>query len=263
MIAKRTIPHDYLSWNRRWGAPFGRLWARRLPMGVRWRRPLRPWVGMFAFQCNNTTRAFEYPWCFHATPLAPGLRVLEIGGSLSGFQLLLSKLGMDVVNLDPGEDARGKTWPLSDSALACLNRAYGTRVKLERKFIEEADLEDESFDRVFAISVIEHIGERDLDSLMTHVRRVLKPDGLFVATIDLFLDLQPFTDRPSNEYGSNVSVRRLLEAHGFELASGDPSELYGFPEFDADRIRDRVAAAEFLVGSYPLLVQAIVCRKLP
>ena len=41
--------------------------------------------GPFAFQENNDTRRFEYPWAYFATSLRPGF-ALEIGGGLSGFQ---------------------------------------------------------------------------------------------------------------------------------------------------------------------------------
>jgi SAM-dependent methyltransferase len=261
VIARKTLPDNYRRWNTRWGAPFGHHWLQWLSVGLRWRRPLRPWVGMFAFQNNNTTRAFEYPWCYFATPLGPGMTALEIGGSLSGFQFVLSKEQLKVVNLDPGESSRGKGWPLTPKAHACLNRALRTDVVLKHCFIEQAHLEDESFDRVFAISVLEHIPPDDLAVLMTHVRRVLKPDGILVATIDLFLDVEPFTREPKNPYGRNVNLFDLFDRHGFQLTTGNPSELYGFPTFVTDDIAVRARKGEFLIGSYPGLVQCLTCRK--
>jgi len=261
MIARRNLPPDYVRWNARWGAPFGHRWARRLSVGLRWRRPLRPWVGYFAFQNNNTTREFEYPWCHSATQLYPGMSVLEIGGSLSGFQFVLNKEGVAVVNLDPGEESRGKGWPLTPAAHAALNRAFGTNVTLKHCFIEKAGLADATFDRVFAISVLEHIPAVDLDTLMAHVRRVLKPDGLLVATIDLFLDVKPFGEAETNVYGRNINVYDLITRYGFHLVHGVPTELYGFPEFDPAGIATRARAGEFLSGSYPGLVQCVVCRQ--
>jgi SAM-dependent methyltransferase len=267
MIATRKLPDEYAQWNARWGAPFGRRWLDRLPVRVpyrvRWLRPFRPWVGMFGFQINNSTREYEYPWCFHATPLKPGMRVLEIGGSLAGFQFVLSSLGLEVVNVDPGEDdkPRGKCWPLTLELHDKLNRSFGTSVTLRKCFIEEAGLDDASFDRVFAISVLEHIPQRPLTSLMSHVHRVLKPDGLLVATVDLFLDAKPFTEYESNAFGTNVDIRSLVFDHGFELIQGEPSELHGFGPFEPAAITRRVAAGELLKGNYPALAQCFACRK--
>jgi hypothetical protein len=38
------------------------------------------------------------------------MRVIEIGGGLSGFQFALSKMGCDVVNIDLGMEAAGLDW---------------------------------------------------------------------------------------------------------------------------------------------------------
>jgi len=39
---------------------------------------------------------------------------------------------------------------------------------------------------------------------------VLKPGGRLVLTIDLFLNLKPFTSRTSNQFGVNVSIGELM-----------------------------------------------------
>jgi hypothetical protein len=107
--------------------------------------------------------------------------------------------------------------------------------------------------------VLEHIPEPDLARIMGHVRRALRPGGTFVLTVDLFLDLAPFTDVVSNRWGKNLSMRWLVEQSGMELAHGDRSELCGFPEFEPDRITAR--RAELLVGGYQAAVQTLVLRK--
>jgi SAM-dependent methyltransferase len=267
MIARKELPIQYQWWNTQWGAPFGHKWLFRMPFRVpyrvRWLWPLRWWAGMFGFQTNNTTREYEYPWCFYCSPLHQGMRVLEIGGSLSGFQFVLSKLGIDVINLDPGEEEkpRGKCWPISLDKHDRLNRSFRTHVKLCKCFIQDAGFPDACFDRVFAISVLEHIPEDELGVLMSHVKRVLKPNGILVATVDLFLDVQPFSEKPANMFGRNVNIASLLEKTGFRLVNGETSELYGFPAFDPERIKERVANGEFLEGIYPALAQCFACVK--
>ena len=108
------------------------------------------------------------------------MRILEIGGSLAGFQFVLSKLGMQVVNLDPGEEVkpRGKCWPLSLGLHSKLNRSFGTSVTLRKCFIEEAAFADASFDRIFAISVLEHIPQELLSLLVACKSRTQTGRGI-------------------------------------------------------------------------------------
>ncbi len=264
MIARRALPPEHLAWNARWGAPFGRALHRRARTGGLLDRTLLTWApslrGPFGFQPNNTTREAEYPWAFHATPIAPGMRVLEIGGGLSGFQFVLDRSGCDVVNVDPGMEARGRGWPCDQATMARLNRAFGTQVTLHSTFLDAAPLAQGTFDRVFSISVIEHIPRAELPAIMRRAFELLKPGGSFVITLDLFLDLVPFTPRESNEFGGNVPVRMLAESAPFELAQGDRAELYGFPEFDAAAVLAR--RETLMVGAFhPALAQLLVLRK--
>src|SRR5262249_20686124 len=158
-------------------------------------------VGCFAFQGNNTTRAFEYPWAFYALEPKPGLRVLEIGGSLSGFQFALDRSGCEVVNVDPGDEFHASGWPVTTETMRRLNQVLGTNVTLKNCLLEQAGFPDASFDRVVSVSVFEHIPEPELAKILADVRRVLKPGGALVLTVDLFLDVEPFTKETKNVYG--------------------------------------------------------------
>src|SRR4051812_40459267 len=112
MIAPRQLPPSYQSFNANWGAPLGRggRIARTLGTsraGIRYRGP-------FAWQPNNPTRAFEFPWAYeHVMGLGRGLTVLEIGGGMSGLQFVLAREGQHVINVDPGLQARGRGWQVS------------------------------------------------------------------------------------------------------------------------------------------------------
>src|SRR4051812_24925362 len=99
MLAPRALPQHYIDWNRRNGAPAGRILRGgrllgRTRAGVRWRGP-------FAWQENNSTRAFEFPWAYEQITSRNGpLRVLEIGGGVSGLQFVLAREGHRVTNID-------------------------------------------------------------------------------------------------------------------------------------------------------------------
>ncbi|MCS6798825.1 MAG: class I SAM-dependent methyltransferase [Myxococcota bacterium] len=257
VIARVPLPPHYVRWNRRWGAPSGRALARRL-VPRRWRtwRWFARACGPFAFQGNNTTREFEYPWAFEQVDPRPGLRVLEIGGGYSGLQFVLARHGCDVVNVDPGT----ASWPLDPARFDALNRAFGTRVQLRRCTLAQAGLPAASFDRVLSVSVLEHLGDDEAAEVLDETRRVLRPGGRCVLTIDLFLDVEPFARRERNAHGRNVSVRALVERSGMRLVHGDPRELVGFADFDPQRIA--ASLPQFVVGRrYPVLVQTVVLER--
>ncbi|MBW3548112.1 MAG: methyltransferase domain-containing protein [Actinobacteria bacterium] len=259
MIGRRELPEHFERWNRRWGAPYGKR-----PRHVLRRQALRftfpRAVGPFGFQPDNSiTRRFEYPWAFHAVPLRAGMRAVEIGGSLAGLQFALASAGVKVVNVDPGERAT-VGWPVNQASINRLNRAFRTDVELRNCFIEEAGLEAESFDLVYSISTIEHIPVTLLASILGEVNRILKPGGRCVLTVDLFLDLEPFSYETRNITGANIDIQWLVEQSGLDLEQGDPAELYGFPEFDPKGIMGNLFSYQY--GTYyPSLAQAFVLVK--
>ena len=257
MLAPRVIPPAYLRWNRRHGAPRGRP-GRRLDVltpSTAWTR----WRGPFAWQGNNGTRAWEYPWAFHQTAArGRALRVVEVGGGLSGLQWVLARAGHRVINIDPGPSARGLGWELDPARHALLSRAFGASVELRVTTLGEAALPDASVDVLLAVSALEHFAPEDIDDFAAHARRVLAPGGVAVLTADLFLDVEPFTSAPSNAYGRNVDIRAFLDDAGLVLAQGDRAELHGFPQFSADAIQCRLS--RYFVGDYPALAQCIVAR---
>lgn len=259
MIGRREIPSLHEAWNRRWGAPWGTP-ARHLLRSSRLRLRFARLVGPFGFQPDNTNvRRFEYPWAFHAVPVGPGTRVVEIGGSLAGFQFVLAAEGAKVINVDPGERA-AIGWPVDNATIARLNRTFGTDVELRNCFLEEAGLPDGSVDVVYSISTIEHIPVELLPSILAEVERILVPGGRFVLTVDLFLDLEPFSYETKNVTGVNVDIRWLVETSGLQLEHGDRAELYGYPEFDPKRVMGNLFSYEY-GAFYPALAQALVLVK--
>lgn len=218
--------------------------------------------GLFAFQANNTTRTFEYPWAWHvAPPLVDRQRVVEVGGSLEGFQFVLSRHGAEVMNVDPGESASGIGWQVRHDQLQRLNHAFGTDVKLLPCTLQQCRFEESSVDRLYSISTIEHIlDEAELDELAVEIGRVLKPGALAILTVDLFLDVEPFSRTAQNRFGINVDLWRFIGRTGLQLETGVPDYICGGPGFDPAAVLGRLA--DLFVGeSYPTLIQTIVLRK--
>ncbi len=269
MLAPKTLPPNFAAWNRAHKAPLGPdwwlrllvsrfhkyLWPRRFNLPI----PVLRALGPFALQQNSLTRAFEYPWAFEQIAPAPGKRCLDIGSGAGGLQFVLANAGAEVVSVDPLlKPPGGIDWTFSKREFDRLNRAFGNRVNFIQAFLEQANLPEATFDTASAVSVLEHIPPAGLAALCPAISRALKPGGRLVATIDLFLDCAPFTDKPSNDWGRNIDVRDMIEMTGMRLLVGNPAELCGFPQFDPQHIRS-IAGSRLLVEN--VLTQCVVLER--
>jgi Methyltransferase domain len=274
VIGRKELPALFAAWNEKWGAPFGYLGNReyragRMPDGslrIATQDPASPDVGPFGFQANSYTRLYEYPWAFLTAELSPGMRVLDIGGGISGLQFVLAREGCVVTNVDPTARADYNSWSdpgfvnLSPEQHARVNGVFGTDVRLVADRIQDAGLEPGSFDRVFCLSVLEHVEPGEAGEMMSCLAGLLRPGGRALLTVDLFLDLRPFGVLTHNRWGINQDVRALVEASGLSLAYGDPRELLGMPEFDVARIVTLLP--DLLVSAtYPVMTQTLVLAK--
>lgn len=277
MLAPKNLPDSFLDWNRKHNAPSGIwLWNRIdalsskiSPKGKNflWEKRFRfpQWlirlIGEFGFQRNSLSRKYEYPWCFLSSNLEEGMRVLEIGAGASGFQFVLAEYGLDVTSVDPLINPSEKVdWIFTLDNFNHMNESFGRKVNFIQDFLENTKLESNSYDRVFSISAIEHIPPQKISPLVKEIARVLKSSGLFILTIDLFLDCYPFSNKSNNHFGTNVSVHSLIEASGLRLKQGNPSELYGYKEFDSELIRKNLN--KYLVIQDKILTQCIVLEKI-
>ena len=279
MLAPRELPQSFAAWNNVYRAPVGASWWVRLinsryvglysleggPGWLAWKfRSRLPSViirsiGPFGFQPNSRTRTYEYPWAFFATPLTTGLDVVELGSGVSGFQFVVASIGANVTSVDPLiNPSDAVDWMFSEAECARINRAFGGRVSFVRAFLEDAQVLPNSVDRIYAISVLEHVPERSLPRLMEEIYRCLRPGGYLIATIDLFLDCRPFGSEERNRYGRNVSVKEVVQASGLRMRVGDPAELCGFDEFSAENIENNLG--RYLVHN-EVMTQCIVLQK--
>lgn len=233
------LPENYLKWNVKWQAPFN---------------------GLFYYQDNNVTRCFEYPWAFYAVSLKKGMKALDFGGGHCGFQFVLDKYGLEVYNIDPGLSSNGVGWPINKATMRKLNKKFKTNIKFCNCFIEDAGLPLNYFDVAYSISVLEHLIKKEIHSAVREIKKVLKPGGYFVITLDLFPNVYPFTKIKKNRWGQNYSVKEIVKASGLKLVYGDKKELYGFKEFNKDYILENLE--KYFIGSnYPALIQTIILQK--
>jgi SAM-dependent methyltransferase len=273
MIARKRLPAEFETWNEIWGSPFGYRGNRLYREGVMPQRalaeamlnPTDPDFGPFAFQLNSDTRVYEYPWAFSTAKPEPGMRVLDIGGGVSGLQYVLAKTGCEVTNFDPSarpdyETSIDANFRMNPELHASLNTIFSTSVRLVAEKIQDADLEPGSLDRVFCLSVLEHVDPHEAQLMIDGIARLLRPGALALLTVDLFLDLKPFGVLERNVWGINHDLGELVKGSGLTLAEGDPRELLGFPEFDFDRVVRLIP--ELRIGQYfPVMTQTLVLEK--
>jgi 2-polyprenyl-3-methyl-5-hydroxy-6-metoxy-1,4-benzoquinol methylase len=268
MLARRQLPPEFEQWNLKWGAPYGRhstamAVINTVPASPRSRilrqRAVQRARGPFAFQPNSSTRSYEYPWAYHQLAGLRSSRILEIGGALSGLQFVLSKDGHQVHNVDPFVDYGSGEYevdPVSEHSF--LNTLFGTDVTLHRATLPDARIAG-SFDAVCCISTIEHLTPADIEETMNRVKQLLRPGGLLVVTLDLFLNLEPFCGRMSNEWGTNLSAAWLQELTGFELIEGAREELYGYEPFSTEYVLSHLE--DYATNNYyPTLAQLMTLR---
>jgi SAM-dependent methyltransferase len=185
---------------------------------------------------------------------------VEIGGGMSGFQFVMCRNGCQVINVDPGQEEMRPRWGYNEENFNKLNSQFGTDVEMRSTTIDKAGLEDKSFDCAYSISVLEHLPLAAISTIMTHVWKCLKPGARFVLTVDLFLNLAPFTHRLHNEFGTNIDLKWLLCQAPFVLEEGNIDELFGFNEFNPAEVLARLET--YLIATdYPVLSQCLVVRK--
>jgi 2-polyprenyl-3-methyl-5-hydroxy-6-metoxy-1,4-benzoquinol methylase len=262
MLAPRYFGSEYEEWNRRWGAPYGYPGAARirslndLPLVHRARL-----AGPFAFQANNTTRYFEYPWVYDQIDHTRPKTIVDVGAGITGLQFVFAKAGHQVYCVDPGlasRDAYG--WGSENVSHQDLNSAFHTSVIPVPMKLEDTDFSPGTIDYVTCVSTMEHVTFGGSVNLIKAAAKALRVGGQLVATVDLFIDLKPFTKRTSNGWGSNLNLGKLFMAEEqFKLVAGDPAQLYGCEGFDAKQIQER--CAEFYLGEYPCFAQCFVLEK--
>lgn len=175
-------------------------WFR--PLLVRSRR-LKSYTGY-----DHWSRAWEYPWAILAADLGDRpLRVVDVGGGGSPFAPYLASLGHDCSVVDPSlnegagcvyDRARTPYQNLRSMAkkvvfrVAGINSVWGLPdpggvdpVHYFPFLANDLRFPDGHFDRVFCLSVIEHIPQDLWGACMKEFQRILRPAGRLIITQDM------------------------------------------------------------------------------
>lgn len=127
-------------------------------------------------------RLWEYPFCILAAELESGMLCADIGCGMSAFTLYMryqsspASLGVDPNVL---RDQKHFGHGVSTDFL----KKTGLDVRQSSQ-----ELPSDQFDRVFCISVIEHVPRRKVRGLVREMARILKPGGFLIMTVDVNIE---------------------------------------------------------------------------
>ena len=129
------------------------------------------------------------------------LKIAEIGGGESRV-LQLAKQQNEVWNIDKLEGAGKGPTEVSDTSA----------IKLVRSYMGDFDpnIPDNYFDILLSISVVEHVPADKLTDFFKDCHRVLKPGGLMLHAIDIYIYGTPGNREVVDRY------RSIVEQLGFE-----------------------------------------------
>lgn len=156
-----------------------------------------------------------------------GKAVLDLGCAGGFMAEALARRGAHVTGIDPAADA---------IAVARTHaRAEGLRIGYDVGVGEALPYEDDSFDAIVCVDVLEHV--TDLNRVLTEVARTLRPGGVFLfdtinrnplarfATITIAEDVLPLLPRGTHDPDMFIKPRELHRA--LQAAGLVPGPLTG------------------------------------
>lgn len=159
--------------------------ARFLSFEDQFRSPSYIWPSA---PLHKWSRLWEYPYVLyhlnawrHNMGNGENPSVVDLGSGVTFFPLHLASQGyyVSAVDIDP---TGARDFPLACDALGIPKEQLG----FYQANAKEMPFDNHSIDMLFSISVLEHISQPD--ETIEEIRRVLKPDGVFILTIDISLD---------------------------------------------------------------------------
>jgi SAM-dependent methyltransferase len=167
----------------------------------------------------DPVRHLEIGSAFDGVDIKRGERVLDLGSGRGYWAGKAARLGAEVVAYDVKEER------VERAALRY------PRVRFVLGSAEDTALEDDSFDVVLILSVLEHTA--DPERVLAEIARVLRPGGRLALTTDLFDDDQwrPRRERHAarwdvRRFFGRAEIEELLARNGFVVTRS--KALFGF-----------------------------------
>jgi SAM-dependent methyltransferase len=180
---EETLSEDFLRLSR----VFDELTRRYdLPDHSDVNRERYPWsVGHLGKPELYAARMWEYPFALLSAELQPGMKCADIGCGMTAFTPYLQDVAKcDVVGVDPDLFESGIKYKGHGVSKTFVQR---THLRVVQSGMEAIPLASDSFDRVFCLSVIEHLSQGVARAGAQEMARILKPGGRAIFTVDVAL----------------------------------------------------------------------------
>lgn len=197
-----------------------------------------PWsVGMLGKPAFYAARLWEYPFAILTADLEPGMKVADIGCGMTAFTIYLKEHSRcDIVGIDPDVFESGTKYYAHGVSQEFIKR---TGLKIVRGEFDQIPLPDDSQDRVFCISVMEHVPPDVRRRGMQEISRILKPGGKAILTVDVSMLFE--LNRPLDliwESGLTLvepaDLRWPVQRFGL-FDSQQPADVFGMTLLKEDR----------------------------
>ena len=171
---------------------------------------------------THWSRRCEYPWAFLALhPYSPTEVVLDAGANGSPFQFGLATQVGKVYSLDnrPGH---------SEMVIAAGEVLKLDNVTPVMGDITQMPFQSDLFDKVFCISVVEHIPKKDIEDALGELVRVTKPGGSIAMTMDVIIDKVKLTSASSDFQLDFVDLLSLSRRYSFTIPTITQNSMQGW-----------------------------------
>ncbi|MFC1477157.1 class I SAM-dependent methyltransferase [candidate division KSB1 bacterium] len=178
---------------------------------------------------------WDNPWAILNAGLEKGMKVLDCGSGRGILQFYLALKGVEVFSIDIA-DNRSKTIKKISRFLNSvgirhaidplavhrkLNKKYGVNVSFRQESADNLSFPDNHFDRIFSISVIEHMTDEVIRGSVMEMERVLKPGGRLLLTFDF----HPEEDDSIIGFTENDIKMKVLNACALSVYGNEPDFL--------------------------------------
>lgn len=207
-----------------------------------------PWAaGIFPGSEIYGSRLWEYPFAILAADLTPGMTCADVGCGRTPFTVYLAQQpNIHVTGFDPdffSEGERHSTFGVSSD----FKRSTGLDIRTCS--MTHLDAPDNHFDRVFCLSVIEHLEAPVARAGMREMARVLKPGGRLIVTVDVAIhdtlspvDPMALIWESGLLIAGNVNLNWPTKRFGIGYHGGRPADVFGLVLEKSDAVVDAAYA---------------------
>jgi len=175
---------------------------------------------------------WDNPWAILNANLTIDMRILDCGSGRGVLQFYLSSKNYNIYSIDISNNRSsiikkikrklnsfGIKYDIDPRTVhRKLNNKYKTNVDFKQESASELSFPDNYFDRVFSISVIEHMEDEVIENSITEMERVLKPGGLLLLTFDY----HPNEDKNIIGFTADDFISKVLQKCNLKIVGNDP-----------------------------------------